>query len=107
MIENLCNILSICCFVIGIFFVLTGSIGLLKLPDVYSRIHSSGMIDTAGAGFIILGMIFQSGVSLASAKLIFIGIFIFFSSPVSSHVISNLARKKGLIPVGKKRGKLL
>ena len=107
MIENIWDILSICSFVFGIIFILTGSIGLLKLPDVFSRIHSSGMIDTAGAAFIILGMIFQSGISLATAKLIFIGIFIFFSSPVSSHVISNLARKKGIVPIGKKRGKLL
>ena len=103
MIENVWDIFSICSFGIGVFFILTGSLGLLKLPDVFSRIHAAGMIDTAGAGFIILGMIFQSGVSLATAKLIFIGIFIFFSSPVSSHVISNLARKKGIIPIGKKR----
>ena len=107
MIENIWDILSICFLGIGVFFILTGSLGLLKLPDVFSRIHSSGMIDTAGAAFIILGMIFQSGISLATAKLVFIGIFIFFSSPVSSHVISNLARKKGLLPIGRKRGKLL
>tara|TARA_B100001741_G_C16471979_1_gene560521 strand:- start:820 stop:1143 length:324 start_codon:yes stop_codon:yes gene_type:complete len=107
MIENIWDLLSVCSFGIGVFFILTGSIGLLKLPDVFSRIHSSGMIDTAGAAFLILGMTFQSGISLATAKLVFIGIFIFFSSPVSSHVISNLARKKGIIPIGKKKGKLL
>ena len=107
MIENIWDLLSVCSFGIGVFFILTGSIGLLKLPDVFSRIHSSGMIDTAGAAFLILGMAFQSGISLATAKLVFIGIFIFFSSPVSSHVISNLARKKGIIPIGKKKGKLL
>ena len=107
MTENIYDILTICSFGIGIFFILTGSLGLLKLPDVFSRIHSAGMIDTAGAGFIILGMIFQSGISLATAKLVFISIFIFFSSPVSSHIISNLARKKGIEPLGKKRGKLL
>ena len=107
MIDTLINIASIVSFIIGGFFIVIGSIGLLRLPDVFSRIHSAGMIDTAGAAFIILGMIFQSGISLATAKLVFIGIFIFFSSPVSSHVISNLARKKGIIPVGKKKGKLL
>ena len=78
MTENIYDILTICSFGIGIFFILTGSLGLLKLPDVFSRIHSAGMIDTAGAAFIILGMIFQSGISLATAKLVFIGIFIFF-----------------------------
>ena len=80
MIENIYDILTICSFGIGIFFILTGSLGLLKLPDVFSRIHSAGMIDTAGVAFIILGMIFQSGISLATAKLVFIGVFIFFST---------------------------
>ena len=105
--ELLLNIFTGICFFIGSLSIIIGACGLIKLPDVFSRIHSAGMIDTAGAGFIILGMIFQSGISLATAKLVFIAIFIFFSSPVSSNVISNLARKKGLAPIGKKRGKLL
>jgi len=77
MIENIYDVLTICSFGIGVFFLLTGSLGLLKLPDVFSRIHAAGMIDTTGASFIIFGMILQSGSSLITAKLVFIGIFIF------------------------------
>ena len=72
-----------------------------------SLIHAAGMIDTAGASFIILGMILQSGFSLITAKLIFIGIFIFFTSPITGHVTANLARKKGVNPIGKTKGKTL
>ena len=107
MIDVILNIFSVISFIIGIFFILIGSIGILRLPDVFSRIHAAGMIDTAGASFIILGMILQSGFSLITAKLVFIGIFIFFTSPITGHVTANLARRKGLTPVGKTKGKTL
>lgn len=107
MIDTVLNFSSIASFVIGIFFILTGSLGILRLPDVFSRIHAAGMIDTAGSAFIILGMCLQSGISLVTAKLVFIGIFIFFTSPITGHITANLARKKGLDPVGKAKGKTL
>ena len=107
MLDALINVASVISLIIGIFFILTGSIGILRLPDVFARIHAAGMIDTAGSAFIILGMILQSGLSLITAKLVFIGIFIFFTSPITGHVTAHLARKKGLIPIGKTKGKLL
>ena len=107
MLDALINVASVISLILGIFFILTGSIGILRLPDVFARIHAAGMIDTAGSAFIILGMILQSGLSLITAKLVFIGIFIFFTSPITGHVTANLARKKGLIPTGKTKGKIL
>ena len=94
-------------FFIGSMSIIIGACGLIKLPDVFSRIHAAGMIDTGGTAFFLLGMIVQSGWSLITVKLILIGIFIFFTSPVTSHVTANLARQKKIIPVGKKIGKLL
>ena len=95
------------CFFIGSLSIIIGACGLIKLPDVFSRIHAAGMIDTGGTAFFVLGMIFQTGWSLITFKLILIGVFIFFTSPVTSHVTANLARKSNLMPVGKKIGKLL
>ena len=63
----------------GVVALLIGSVGLLRLPDVYCRIHAVGMIDTAGAGFIILGMIIHEGFTLVTV-LVLIGIFLFFQS---------------------------
>ena len=94
-------------FFIGFMSIIIGACGLIKLPDVFSRIHAAGMIDTGGTALLLLGMIVQSGWSLITVKLILIGIFIFFTSPVTSHVTANLARQKKIIPVGKKIGKLL
>ena len=76
------DIASFICFFIGAFALITGSLGILRLPDVYSRIHAAGIIDTAAVGFIILGMMLQSGFSLTSAKLALIVLFLFL--PVQS-----------------------
>ena len=95
------------CFFVGSLSIIIGACGLIKLPDVFSRIHAAGMIDTGGTAFFLLGMILQAGWSLITYKLILIGIFIFFTSPVTSHVTANLARQKNLMPLGKKIGKLL
>ena len=101
------DIITGICFFVGSLSIIIGAWGLIKLPDVFSRIHAAGMIDTGGTAFFLLGMIFQTGWSLITAKLILIGIFIFFTSPVTSHVTANLARQKNLMPLGKKIGKLL
>ena len=85
----------------GVVALLIGSLGLLRLPDVYCRIHAVGMIDTAGASFIILGMIIHEGLTLVSVKLVLIGIFLFFTSPIATHAVAQVAHKSGLAPVGR------
>ena len=105
--ELILDIFTSICFFIGSMCIIVGACGLIKLPDVFSRIHAAGMIDTGGTAFFILGMIFQTGWSLITVKLILIGVFIFFTSPVTSHVTANLAREKNILPVGKKIGKIL
>ncbi|MEK9533049.1 MAG: monovalent cation/H(+) antiporter subunit G [Alphaproteobacteria bacterium] len=92
------DIASILCFVIGTVALITGSLGLLRLPDVYSRIHAAGIIDTAGVGFIVLGMMLQAGLSLTSAKLALIVFFLFFTSPIAGHAIAMMAHKFGVEP---------
>ena len=86
---------------IGVIALLIGSLGLVKLPDVYCRIHAVGMIDTAGASLIILGMIIHQGFSLVSFKLALIGVFLFFTSPIATHAVAQVAHKMGVKPVGR------
>ena len=99
--DLILNIFTGICFFIGSLSIIIGACGLIKLPDVFSRIHAAGMIDTGGTAFFILGMVFQTGWSLITVKLILIGVFI-FTSPVTSHVTANLARQKNILPVGKR-----
>lgn len=83
----------------GSFFLLVGSIGVLRLPDFYSRMHAAGITDTLGAELILLGMILQTGFSLITVKIIAIGFFMFFTSPTSTHAVANAAWTAGLRPL--------
>jgi len=93
------DILSGLCIAAGIVALITGSIGLVRLPDLYSRTHAVGMMDTAGVGFIILGLIIHEGFTLISVKLALVGIFLFFTSPIATHAVAQVAYRAGLKPV--------
>jgi multicomponent Na+:H+ antiporter subunit G len=99
--QLLISILSGSFILLGVLALLIGALGLLRLPDVYCRIHAVGMIDTAGASFIILGLAIHEGVSLVTVKLVFIGIFLFFTSPIATHAVAQVAHKSGVVPVGR------
>jgi len=66
------DLLTGLCFFLGSLCIIIGACGLIKLPDVFSRIHAAGMIDTGGTAFFILGMMIQSGWSLITVKLLLI-----------------------------------
>ena len=70
---------------IGIFFVLVGGIGLIRLPDLFSRMHAAGLVDTVGAGFLLVGFLIQSNDWIVSIKLSMIFAFLIFTSPVATH----------------------
>ena len=99
--QILITILSGFFIALGVVALLIGSLGLLRLPDVYCRIHAVGMIDTAGASFIILGMIIHEGFTLVTVKLVLIGVFMFFTSPIATHAVAQVAYKSGVVPVGR------
>lgn len=97
------NILGITAVISGAFFLLVGGIGLIRLPDFYSRNHATGKSDTLGIMLVILGMIFIEGLTLNSAKLFFIFIFVFLTSPTGTHALANAALQSGLRPWFKKK----
>ena len=97
--EMVTDILSGLCIAAGIVALITGSIGLVRLPDLFSRTHAVGMMDTAGVGFIILGLIIHEGFTLISIKLALVGIFLFFTSPIATHAVAQVAYRAGLKPV--------
>ncbi len=83
----------------GSFFCVTGAIGLLRLPDFYARLHGAGIIDTLGAGLILIGLMLQAGFSLVTVKLLFVLFFILITSPTATHAIAHAAHVQGLEPV--------
>ena len=92
------DLLSWVLIAVGCFFMLTGGIGLVRLPDLFSRSHAAGITDTSGAGLILIGVMFQAGFTLLTVKLIFIFVFIMFSSPTATHALVRAARHGGLKP---------
>jgi multicomponent Na+:H+ antiporter subunit G len=82
----------------GSFFVITGGIGLMSLPDVYSRMHAAGMTDTLGAGLFIAGMAVQAGFTLVTVKLLIVLVFILFTGPTATHALANAVWAGGVRP---------
>lgn len=83
---------------VGSFIIVVGGIGLVRLPDFYSRAHAAGMTDTLGAALVVLGLMVEAGWSLNLARLFFILLFLFFTSPTASHALGHAALFRGLKP---------
>ncbi len=98
------EILSWFLLVGGGLFVFVGGIGLLRLPDFYTRIHAAGITDTLGAGMILCGLMVQSSSTLVTIKLVLILFFTFFTSPTSTHALVKAALFSGVRPVVSKKG---
>lgn len=94
-IQIIFSILFVC---LGIFLMLVGSIGIIRLPDFYARTHSASKSDTLGIIFVILGLVIYEGFNQSSLKLILVLLFIALSNPIGSHALARAAMKKGLTP---------
>ncbi|MDV7338799.1 monovalent cation/H(+) antiporter subunit G [Terasakiella sp. A23] len=98
--DMVLNILSWVFILAGSAFVIIGAIGVMRLPEVFTRSHAAGMVDTFGTGLILLGLMFQAGgFNLVLVKLVMIGFFLFFTSPVSSHALVRAAMADGAKPL--------
>ncbi len=75
----------------GLFFFVVGTIGLLRMPDVYTRLHASTKCDTLGVSLILVGIIIGFGLSWLTVKLILIIIFIWLTTPTAAHAIARAA----------------
>ncbi|MGA0115735.1 MAG: monovalent cation/H(+) antiporter subunit G, partial [Burkholderiales bacterium] len=83
--NELVNVVSWACLLAGAVFCVIGALGMLRMPDFYTRVHAASVTDTAGAGLLLLGMMLQAGFTLVTVKLIIIGLLIFFTSPTATH----------------------
>lgn len=75
---------------IGLVIFLIQMIGVFRFKYVLNRMHAAAMGDTLGIGCCLLGLIVMKGFSFTSLKLLLVIIFLWFSSPVSSHLIARL-----------------
>lgn len=97
--TNLIDGLSWFCLLAGGFFCIVGALGLLRMPDFYTRMHAASVIDTLGAGLILAGLMMQAGLTLVTVKLLMVGLLLFFASPTATHAIARAAMGRGLKPL--------
>ncbi|MBT7643029.1 MAG: monovalent cation/H(+) antiporter subunit G [Rhodobiaceae bacterium] len=81
---------------LGSLGVIFGALGLLRLGDIYQRMHGSGIVDTGGAGLILFGLLLLSPDWTVSVRLILIGFILVMTSPTATHAIARAARVSGV-----------
>jgi multicomponent Na+:H+ antiporter subunit G len=86
---TLVNIASAALVVAGAFFFMAGTAGLLRFPDLHSRIHALTKADNLGLGFVVLGLLIQSGSITVVLKLLLIWILALLAGATSGYLIAN------------------
>lgn len=92
------DVLSWICLGLGSMLCIIGGLGLLRLPDFYSRMHGGGITDTLGASLVLLGLMFQGGLTMVTVKLVMILVVLLATSPTSTHAVGKAALMSGLKP---------
>lgn len=96
--ESLIFVISWGLILFGCFFYVVGAIGLIRMPDFFTRMHGVSLSDTAGVICFIVAMMLQAGWGLISAKLFFTLVILLYSGPVVSHALARAAFFAGLRP---------
>lgn len=97
--DMVLHILSWALLAGGGFFCIVGAIGIVRMPDAFTRLHAASVIDTLGVGMIIAGLMVQSGLTLTTARLGIILALVFFTSPVAGHAIARSMRHRNVEPI--------
>lgn len=92
------TLLAILCFGIGFFFVLAGVVGLLRFPDLYTRLHAVTKADNLGLGFILAGAALMSESWLLALKLLLIWGLILFAGAISGYLIAREGHRQSIQP---------
>lgn len=81
-----------CIFIgIGLFFVITGSLGILRMPNFFCRLHPAGVTDAAGAPMILIGLMIKSGFTILSLKMFILMVLIIITSPTACYALAKAA----------------
>ena len=81
--------------VAGFFFIFAGAVGLLRLPDFYTRLHAMGKCDTLGVALLLGALALSEGFSFISAKILLIVVFVAVANPTATHALGRAARRAG------------
>lgn len=91
---------------VGGLFCLVGGMGLLRMPDFFTRMHAASVTETLGVGLVLFGLLLQAGWTLIAVKLLMVGVLVFFVSPTASHALARAALLRGVRPLLVDQGEL-
>lgn len=83
---------------VGGIFILIGGVGVVRLPEFYTRMHAASLTDSMGTILILIGIMLQAGASLATIKLIAILVFMLLTGPTATYALANAALMSGMKP---------
>ena len=98
--SALLDIASWALLIAGALALGVSGLGLLRLPDVFTRLHAAGIADTGGAALLLAGMALQLPLGAATVKLALIAIVLWLTAPTASYAIGHAALRGGLTPGG-------
>ena len=78
----------------GLFFFLSGSIGLLRLPDLFTRLHALAKADNVGLALVALGVIILEPAVVNDIKIVVIWLLVMAASAISSHLVARHALRE-------------
>ncbi|MFC6973984.1 monovalent cation/H(+) antiporter subunit G [Halomicroarcula sp. GCM10025709] len=84
--------------VLGAFFGLVAALGIVRLPDVYTRAHAASKSDTLGAVLSIGAVAIVLQTDLSTIKAVFLLVFMFLTNPTAAHAIARAAQDQGIEP---------
>ncbi|WP_049901124.1 monovalent cation/H(+) antiporter subunit G [Natrinema sp. J7-1] len=99
MIETLRFWVIVALLGLGVLFTFVSTVGVIRLPDVYSRAHPASQTDTLGAGFALAGVAVAFGWQHAAVYTVLLLFFVFITNPTAAHAISRSAAETGVEPV--------
>ena len=97
--PTLVHLLAGACLLGGAAFLVIGAIGLVRLPDFFTRIHATGVIDTLGIALTFAGLVILAGWSLPAVKLVLILCFMLLTGPTATHALAKAALHGRLDPL--------
>jgi len=92
------DILSIALLLAGAMFFGAGTIGMLRLPDLFTRLHAMTKADNVGLGLVVFGLALQAGSAMAALKLVLIWLLVLLASSSTSSLIARTALRNGVRP---------
>jgi multicomponent Na+:H+ antiporter subunit G len=92
---------GIACTAVAVVFFFGGSIGLLRFPDFYTRLHALTKADNLGLGFVVVAGMVQADSWAVALKLLLIWLLVLVSSSTAAHLMANSELSKGTPPWAK------